>query len=59
MGNFDISTMHSQLSNEDWVSPRLDRYEIWGEIKELDIKQQTGSNRKRSTSKLYIVTLLS
>ena len=43
MGNFDISTMHSQLSNEDWVSPRLDRYEIWGEIKELDMEQQTGS----------------
>ena len=25
---------------------------------ELDMEQQTGSNRKRSTSRLYIVTLL-
>ena len=47
MGNFDISTMHSQLSNEDWVSPRLDRYEIWGEIKELDMEQQTGSKQEK------------
>ena len=42
-GNFNTSTMHSQLSNEDGVSPRLDRYEIWGEIKEMNMEQQTGS----------------
>ena len=51
----------SQTQLSDWTELNI-RWEIYMQVKkhqlELDMEQQTGSNRKRSMSRLYIVTLL-
>ena len=56
---------HNKLENSErweyqttWPASWETCMQVWRQQLELDIEQQTGSKQERSTSRLYIVTLL-
>ena len=51
-------TVENSESDGNTRPPDLPHMQVRKQQLELDMEQQTGSNRKRSTSRLYIVTLL-